>query len=265
MSVHVDAVNNNSSLAQAEEAMRKASAVVQTAQLQQGAKQELKSRELGQAEISRKESTSLGGSHGSMAPGNQEVEMVSNIVTEALGAGAISASVDFLRQRNNESPEKSSDAQQMISHGMASSNMGSFEGMFKRAPIETSFKGPTLGESSALTFMGMDSIRKESTGVKVHEEDANILQTAAQVQRTIGVANEQVMTAARKLTQNAPRPAGFGSDVVRVAVKDLEKAKATQDEPASRFMVQPENSMNTLGLNQRVPKGPTNILAEIES
>lgn len=218
MSIHVDPVSKESTIADVNVAIGNAGAGIQESTNKAAGKESVQRQADGAANNARRE---LAGEEQGVVHSDVNADLYSNIAAESLGgvasvADLVGGFIEDIKKTGDDG--KSKDASKMVKQGLASNP----KGMFK---IETAFKGPTKMEGINLSSEKLAKFSEDTKGVKSHEKNAAVIGEAVKEELKIGVANKQVLASALQLRASAaPAPGGSSQGA---SINALNKMKAT--------------------------------------
>ncbi len=250
-SVHVNPVSDQNSIAEAEEAIRKASA----------AQCEALAGQAGAEEAQRHAQSDI-------------AEIGPDMALEASGFTGLSIAknvVDGVGERNYDAAQ-SNDATKMVDLGLASEPI-SFEGGYHTDvvsnSIQTAFEGPTVMEQFTMATMTFSSLKEDMSGAKASEDICDEMTALAECKQMMCLANEHVLAGAKYTISSAPTFGGSGGHQMAIADRkvaqdalDQEKFLANNPHENTR-MNQQYATLKVPGMNFDLSKGPSGPTGDI--
>ena len=250
-SVHVNPVSDKNSIAEAEEAIRKASA----------AQCEALAGQAGAEEAQRH------------AQGTSESEMFVEVAAEASGLGGISSAISLFDDRRTDLALNKGLEEDGAK--MGATNPVSFEGSYHTDQpsrcIQTEFEAPTVCERFNMATMTFASLKEDMSGAKASEDICDEMTALAECKQMMCLANENVLAGAKYTISSAPTFGGSGGHQMAIADR-----KSAQDElEAQRRFMQNQNptqpppppveyaQLKVPGMNFDLSKGPSGPTSDI--
>lgn len=237
-SVHVDAPNEQCSIAMIDESIKQASALKTEAISAQAGAEELGARAQGlAADESRKQMGAEG-------------EMVAELGASSTGIAGLDVGLNLLQtvSEARSDPAQSREAGEMVASGLAT-EVGSIESTQSVAVtrIETSFEGPSFMEQFNGAGASLDAFNTETSGMAAAEDKTAEMKSVSECKMAMGMANEQVLAAGMRLKASAPAMAGPGG-----ASQSIQQLQAQHQQIQLAQMPGMDMMMK--------PKGPTDAM-----